>query len=256
MSMSEPNLQNVPIRTAMGKRIRNGFIPRDGHRWIKCDADQIEMRILTHLSQDPGLIAAFQSDKDFFVNLGIQLFHEPDFTKADPRRQLIKNGGYAKIYGAGLDKFAKTAGSSTEEASEFMNNFDTTYPGIARFVHEVEVVARQRLHDEGESYVRSPLTGRKHVADPRKEYALVNYLIQGLAGEVLKMKIVELDAAGLDEFMLFPVHDEIDEDVPIDRVDEVVQTLMDVCNDSKLLTVPITWTPAVGDRWGDAKDLW
>lgn len=256
MSMSGPNLQNVPIRTTMGKRIRNGFIPREDHVWIKADADQIEMRILTHLSQDPGLIAAFQSDKDFFVNLGIQLFHEPDFTKADPRRQLIKNGGYAKIYGAGMDKFAKTAGSPVEEAAEFMNTFDNTYPGIARFVHQVERVARQRLNEEGESYVRSPLTGRKHVADARKEYALVNYLIQGLAGEVLKMKIVELDSAGLDEYMLFPVHDEIDQDVPRDEVDQVVETLMDVCNDDKLLTVPITWTPAVGDRWGDAKDLW
>lgn len=255
MSMSGPNLQNVPTRTKMGKRIRNAFVPRPDHLWVKDDADQIEMRILTHLSQDPGLIAAFQSDKDFFVNLGVQLFHEPDFQKSDPRRQLIKNGGYAKIYGAGNEKFAKTAGTSEADAAEFMSDFDTNFPGIATFVRSVERVAKQRLHEEGEAYVRSPMTGRKHVADARKEYALVNYLIQGMAGEVLKMKIVEADAAGLDEFMIFPVHDEVDLDVPIDQVPQVLETLDDVMNDSSMLSVPITWTPAVGARWGDAKDI-
>lgn len=256
MSMSDPNLQNVPIRTTMGKRIRNGFIPREGHRWIKCDADQIEMRILAHLSKEDGMIEAFKSDGDFFVNLARTLFSEPDFMKADPRRQLVKNGGYAKIYGAGLDKFAATAGSTLAEASEFMTDFDQTYPGIPRFIREVERVARQRLNLEGEAYVVSPLTGRRHVADPRREYALVNYLIQGLAGEILKMKLVELDSVGLDRYMLFPVHDEIDQDVPFDEVDQTIETMMDVVNDNDLLTVPITWTPAVGDRWGDAKDLW
>lgn len=255
MSMSGPNLQNVPTRTKMGKRIRNAFVPRPDHLWVKDDADQIEMRILTHLSQDPGLIAAFKSDKDFFVNLGVQLFHEPDFQKSDSRRQLIKNGGYAKIYGAGNEKFAKTAGTSEADAAEFMSNFDAGYPGIATFVRSVERVAKQRLHEEGEAYVRSPMTGRKHVADVRKEYALVNYLIQGMAGEVLKMKIVEADAAGLDEFMIFPVHDEVDLDVPEDQVPQVLETLDDVMNDSSMLSVPITWTPAVGERWGEAKDI-
>lgn len=255
MSMSDPNLQNVPIRTPMGKRIRNAFIPREGCTWIKCDADQIEMRILAHLAKEPKMIEAFHSDGDFFVNLARDLFSEPNFQKSDPRRQFVKNGGYAKIYGAGLDKFAKTAGAQIEEASEFMRQFDATYTGIPRFVHDVERVARERLNNEGESYVRSPVTGRKHVADRGREYALVNYLIQGMAGEILKMKIVEADSAGLDEWMLFPVHDEIDLDPPTELVPEVLETLRNVMNDDQMLTVPITWTPAIGDRWGDAKDI-
>lgn len=255
MSISNPNLQNVPIRTPMGKRIRNSFIPRPGNTWIKCDADQIEMRILAHLAKEPKMIEAFKSEGDFFVNLARDLFNEPNFQKSDSRRQFVKNGGYAKIYGAGLEKFAKTAGAEIEEASTFMRNFDQMYNGIPTFVRNVERVARERLENEGESYVRSPMTGRKHVADRGREYALVNYLIQGMAGEILKMKIVEADSAGLDEFMLFPVHDEIDLDVPHERVPEVLDTLRDVMNDDNLLSVPITWTPAVGDRWGDAKDL-
>jgi DNA polymerase-1 len=255
MSMSDPNLQNVPIRTAMGKRIRNAFIPREEHAWIKCDADQIEMRILAHLANEPKMIEAFKSEGDFFVNLARDLFNEPDFQKADPRRQFVKNGGYAKIYGAGPDKFAKTAGAPLAEASAFMTRFDNMYPSIPLFVREIENLARRRFNDEGEAYVRSPMTNRKHVADRGREYALLNYLIQGTAGEVLKMKIVEADAAGLDEFMLFPVHDEIDLDVPFEQVNDVVTTLRDVMNDDQMLTVPITWTSAVGARWGDAKDV-
>lgn len=255
MSMNDPNLQNVPIRTAVGAQIRNCFIPRPNHTWIKDDADQIEMRILAHLSKDPKMIEAFVSEGDFFVNLARDLFAEPDFQKSDPRRQLVKNGGYAKIYGAGLDTFAATAGAPLQEASDFMARFDALYSGVPRFTREVERVAQQRMNTEGEMYVRSPLTGRKHVADRNREYALVNYLIQGMAGELLKMKIVEADQAGLDEFMIFPVHDEIDLDVPNDQVSDVIATLNDVMNDDSVLSVPMTWSPAVGDRWGTAKDV-
>lgn len=255
MSMNDPNLQNVPIRTAVGAQIRNCFIPREGNVWIKDDADQIEMRILAHLAQDPGMINAFKSDGDFFVNIARDLFADPDFQKSDPRRQTVKNGGYAKIYGAGIDTFARTAGATIEAAADFMNKFDALYPGVPAFTRTVERVARQRLNAEGETYVRSPLTGRKHVADQGREYALVNYLIQGMAGEILKMKIVEADAAGLDRYMIFPVHDEIDLDVPEEDVPDVLATLRDVMNDDKLLSVPITWSPAVGDRWGNAKDI-
>lgn len=255
MSCSDPNLQNVPIRTAAGARIRNAFIPREAHDWIKTDADQIEMRILAHMSKDEGMINAFINDGDFFVNMGISLFNEPDFCKEDPRRQLIKNGGYAKIYGAGIPKFAETAGVDEDVASDFMDGFDTLFPGAKRMAKEFEQLAYQRRRDEGEAYMRSPLTGRKHVADRGKDYTLVNYIIQGTAAEVLKIKIVEADQAGLGEYMLFPVHDELDLDVPFGETDAVLETLHDVMNDDKLLTVPVTWTAAMGPRWGECKDV-
>jgi DNA polymerase-1 len=253
MSCSDPNLQNVPVRTAMGARIRNAFIPRDGNRWIKCDADQIEMRILAHVAQDQAMIEAFHSEGDFFVNLARKLFADPDFTKADPRRQLVKNGGYAKIYGAGIPKFAKTAGVPEPEAGAFMRQFDAMFPGVRRLQSEIERQARERYAEEGVAYVRSPLTNRRHVADKGREYALLNYEIQGTAGEVLKMKIVEADQAGLGEFMLFPVHDEVDFDVPEGQVSDVLATLNDVMNDDKLLSVPVTWSAEVGPRWGECK---
>lgn len=251
MSCSDPNMQNVPIRSAMGKKIRNCFRARDLHKWIKCDADQIEMRVMASMSGDKGMIEAFKADGDFFVNLAVQLFNEPNFTKADPRRQMVKNGGYAKIYGAGIPKFAATAGVPESEASQFMRTFDTIFSRVPEWVREVERDGRQRLSSEGDAYIRSPLTGRKHVADAGKLYTLVNFVIQGTAAEILKRKIVEADAAGLGDYMMLPVHDEIDFEVPDDEVDDVLQTLDAVMNDTKLLTVPITWSSEVGQRWGE-----
>lgn len=252
MSMSDPNLQNVPTRTNAGKRIRNCFIPSDGHLWVKCDADQIEMRLLAHFSNDPGLVAAFHAEGDFFVNMARTLFNEPDFIKADPRRQLVKNGGYAWIYSAGADKFAKTANVSLDDASTFMRNLNTTYPRVAEWKRELEVEAVRNYELTGEPFVRSPFTGRKFIADSiRKLYTLSNYNIQGPAAELLKMKIVQVDAAGLGDYLLIPVHDEIDFEVPAEEIDDFMVTLNDVMNDADLLRVPMTWSAEVGPRWGE-----
>lgn len=253
MSMSDPNLQNVPIRGRAGKRLRRCFVAGEGMVWIKCDADQIEMRGMAHMSGDRAMREAFMSEGDFFVNIARRLFDEPDFQKSDPRRQLIKNGGYAKIYGAGIPKFALTAGVSEDVARPFMRDFDAMFPDMVRWIRQVEREALQRLNDEGEAYIRSPLTNRRHVADADKLYALVNYDIQGLAGEILKMKIVELDAAGLGGYLRLPVHDEVDLEAPREDLDDVMTTLLDVVNDDRLLTVPLTWSAEVGPNWGDCE---
>lgn len=251
MSSSDPNIQNVPIRGAASTKIRRCFIPDEGHSWIKADFSQIEMRAMAHASGDQRMIEAFRSEGDFFVNIGRELFQEPDFQKSDPRRQLIKNGGYAKIYGAGIEKFAATAGVSEEVAYAFMRDFDALYADVPRWIRQVEREARQRLTDEGEAYVRSALTNRKFTADERKLYTLVNYKLQGTAGEILKMKIVQADHAGLGDYMLFPVHDEVDLSAPNDELDDVMATVRDVMSDDQLLApVPITSSIDVGSHWG------
>lgn len=251
MSMSDPNLQNVPIRGKAGKKLRRCFVAEEDHTWVKCDADQIEMRMMAHMSGDQRMRDAFLSEGDFFVNIARQLFADPDFQKSDPRRQLVKNGGYAKIYGAGIPKFAATAGVSEDVARPFMQSFDAMFPDVLRWIRQVEREATQRLADEGDAYVRSPITNRRHVADAGKLYTLVNYVIQGTAGEVLKMKMIEADAAGLGDFMRLPVHDEIDLEVPNDLLEDALATLHDVVNDDQLMTVPLTWSSETGPNWGD-----
>lgn len=261
-SANDPNLQNVPKRGPFKKAIRRSFTVEDDHFWLSSDFDQVEMRGMAHASQDPGLRAAFLDPDDFFVVMGRNVFSDPAFEKEDPRRQLIKNGMYAKIYGAQAAKFAVTAGlvhtdehgrkvPLIQEADKFLRSVDRMYPGIPKFAEAVIKKGIERQREEGVAYVRSPLTGRRITADRGREYALVNYYVQGMAAEIMKYKILQLDAAGLGEYMMFPVHDEIDMEVPEEKRQEVIKTVMEVMNDDRMLSVPITASVEVGPNWGE-----
>lgn len=274
MSCSDPNLQNLPRlgTSKFGDIVRNCFKTRWGVPWnqdislaqnatddgrgalVMCDFDQIEMRMLAHFAQEQGMISAFKSEGDFFVNLARQIYQDDTITKKDKRRQVTKNAGYAKIYSAGVQKFAQTAGITVSQARDFLNRFDTLYPGVKDFQNAVLSTAMQRQRETGLAYARSPLTGRRYVADSRKEYALINYLVQGAAAEVNKMKLIELDAAGLGEWMFATVHDEVLLDVPGGHVPDVINVLNKIMNDDNLLSVPITAGISVGERWGEKKD--
>lgn len=261
MSMSGPNLQNLPRaseKNTAATTVRNCYTTRygDDGRMVFCDFDQIEMRGLAHMSQDLGLRAAFLSPDDFFIVLARSVFNDPSIeSKKDPRRQVVKNVGYGKIYGAGIAKLALTARISEEQAAAAMHAFDTSFPGVRTFQNRVQRVALERKTAEGVGYVRSPLTQRRHPSDSGKEYALVNYLVQGLAAEMFKMKLVELSNAGLEKFMILPVHDEVIMDVPNADLPDVIATLKDVMNDDKLLSVPITAGIATGQRWGAKEEV-
>lgn len=255
-SMQEPNFQNLP-RTGgsnpAGDAVRNGVSAREGHTLIFCDFDQIEMRILADFANEPAMIDAFKSEGDFFVNMARQIYSDSTIEKKDPRRQTTKNSMYAKIYSAGLSKFALTAGISETEASGFLRRVDELYPGIRRYQNETISYARSKRASEGIAYVQSQ-TGRMHVADEGKDYALGNYRIQGWAAELFKMKCLELDAAGLGQWMMLPVHDEIIFDIPNEEVNEAVYTIQSVMNDDTMLKVPITAGVSYGHRWGEKRD--
>lgn len=164
------------------------------------------------------------------------------------------NSGYAKIYGAGVRKFALTAGIPESQAREFLARFDSLYPGVRDFQNRTLNDAMARLAEEGVAYTRSPFTNRRYVAEARKEYALTNYLIQGSAAELLKRKLLELDASGLGPWMFAPVHDEVLLDVPAEHVLDAVRTLQRVMNDDTLLSVPIEAEVSYGRRWGAKRD--
>lgn len=261
MSMSEPNLQNLPRKNAdnpAAEVVRNCISAREGHTMLMCDFDQIEMRLLAHLSGDPGLITAFrhahETGEDFFVNLARTIYQDPTIVKKDPRRQVTKNAGYSEIYGAGIPKFALTAGISQDQARAVKERWVQLYGGTKRFAKEVESYAWNAQRETGTPFYPSPVTGRRHVADVNKIYALLNYLIQGSAAEVFKRKLIELDNAGLGPWMVAPVHDEIILDVPNEHLEDAVQTLMKVMNDTTSFRVPITASASYGERWGSKKE--
>jgi DNA polymerase-1 len=262
MSSSDPNLQNVTTRGVFGSKIRNSFISREEHTWIKADADQIESRIFATRSRDRGMLDAFQSPEDFFVVLARQIFNDPTLVKSDKRRQPTKNSIYAKLFSAGPTQFARTAGMRLPDgqfdiagATRFLHRLDQLYPGISRYAKEIERTALQNLANYGEAFIRSPRTNRKYVADRNKLYPLLNHSIQGEAGEILKLKIVQMDAAGLGEWMTLPVHDEINLDVPNAEVKDALHILRNTLNDDTLLAVPLTWSVAIGHRWGSLEEV-
>lgn len=258
-SMERPNLQNLPRRSEANRAaqvVRNSISTRyDGGRLLMCDFDQIEMRLMAHMSQDVGLIRAFKGDDDFFIALAREIYQDSSISdKKDKRRQVTKNAGYATIYGAGIRKFALTAGIPEDQARVVRRRWDELYPGTAQLARRVEQVAWDRQKTEGLPYVRCPITGRRQVGDVNKVYALVNFLIQGAGAALFKQKQLALDAAGLGEYMVVPVHDEIVLDVPGDVVDEAVHTLQVVMNDPDTYAVPISASVSHGLRWGEKED--
>jgi DNA polymerase I len=257
MSMSEPNMQNLPVRGNNPgiKVVRNCVVSRPGHTLVMVDFDQVEMRGLAIDSGDPGLIAAFQSDEDFFVEISRAIFNDPTLVKSDPRRQPTKNGMYARIYGAGLAKQAATAGVSIDQMRYVSQSLDAKYPGVERYARRVinDAINAGRAENCA-AYTVCPLTGQRHYADRGKEYALVNYRIQGWAAKLLKMKALELDAAGLGQYIIAFVHDEILFDVPNELVRDAVHTIQKIMNDNTMFPVAITASVSTGKRWGEKKE--
>ena len=258
MSMDGPNLQNLPRKSESNKaadEIRSSITAREGNVMMMCDFDQVEMRGLASMANEVSMIEAFKGDVDFFVALARMVYEDDDIVKADPRRQIVKNAGYATIYGAGVEKFSKTAGISVEQGGAVRRRWNELFPGVVRFQNEVQRLALSRREAEGLSYVRCPLTHRRQVADPGKEYALVNFLIQGWAAALFKRKIIEVDQAGLGDYLVVPVHDEIIADVPREMAAEAAHILQSVMNDDTVGLVPITASVSWGDSWG-SKEAW
>jgi DNA polymerase-1 len=258
--MSMELLQTLPRRSdknPLASIVRNCIVPRPGNVLFMCDWDQIEFRVLAHLAKDPGLIDAFNRGDDFFLNIAQETFAEPEMKRADERRQMIKNAMYSKAYGAGVAKFSSTAGIPLELGTQVMAQLDAKYPGIKSLQRQVDKVAHERVRIEGRPYVLSPLTGKHfYLKDDDKIYALVNYMIQGTAAEVLKMKAVEMNRAGIGQYLTLFVHDEVIGDVPLDQAREVSDTVSQIMNDDQIFApVPVTATLGLGNRWGEKGDV-
>lgn len=247
MTVTEPALQTLPRKDPT---VRTAFIAKEGHTLVTSDYDQIEARLTAHFSNDQGLIDAFLSDADFFCTIASQIF-QTEIVKKDPRRQVTKNTVYGKVYGAGPPTMAHTAGIPVEQMYAVVDTFDRQYPGVKRLMGKVESTARQRASVDGFGWVTTP-AGRREVCDKGQFYTLLNYLIQGHAADILKMKMVELSAVGLGPYMLLPVHDEVLFEIPDEEVPDAIPLIKQTMENLTDYAVPITASPEVpGDNWGD-----
>lgn len=248
MSIQDPALQTLPRDDPV---VRDAFVPREGNRLLLVDYDQMELRLLAHFAGEDALLAAIHEDRDLHTYTAQLVFQLGGEQPSKQQRQLAKNAGFAKIYGSGVDKFAQTVGISTAEARDFLAGYDATYPKVRAFQRLVERVAYDRFDQEGVGYVTSPF-GRRHVINNRQVvYKLVNYLIQGTGADLLKIKMLELAAQGLDEYMVLPVHDELVFDVPADQLADVQHAATRTMEERHRFRAPLTVGADVVDRWGD-----
>jgi DNA polymerase-1 len=246
MSIQDPALQTLPRKDPT---VRNAFIARQGNGLITCDYDQIEARLAAHFAQDQAMCNAF-SDGDFFYALASQIFGLPVEQIEKEMRQLTKNTTYGKLYGAGPPKMAQTAGVPLDQMLPVVQGFDRAFPGIQQLQRKINETARYRQQHEGAAYIVTP-RGRRLLADDDKEYTLTNYLIQSHAAEILKQALVTMDAAGLGDYMILPVHDEVVFDVPLDLHEEVLPIIEACMSNRTDYMVPITASPEVIDgAWG------
>lgn len=245
MTIQNPAAQTLP----RGPVVRNAFIPDPDHVWLCVDFSNIEMKLLAHFAGDPGMLEAARAS-DMHLEMAKLAYQDPEILKSDPRRQVMKNANFAKAFVAGVEKFAWTAGISLDDAQQFLDRYDLMFPGVKNFQANVIGVVKRRA-SEGLGYVTSPL-GRRHLSDKGKEYACVNYLIQGTAAEAFKQSLIDLDNSGFGPYMLLPVHDEINFSLPKEQAEDMKADIENIMVRNNY-ALPLTVEGSLGNSWGAAK---
>lgn len=245
MSITEPPLQTLP----RGRLVRDAFIARDGTRYVMADFSGMEMRALASFAQEHRMLDMFNGGLDVHTETAKSLYGE-NFTKQ--QRTICKNGGFSKIYGAGLEKFAATAQIPIDQALSFLTSYDEMFPRVKGFMEEVarDVVMRAGGKRSGYGWVEL-IDGRRLLVEADKAYKGVNFTIQGSCAISMKQKICELDAAGLGDFFRLPVHDELLFEVPDEDVQHALTTIGDIMPDrTNFPGVTLEIESDVVQRWG------
>lgn len=244
MSITDPPMQTFDRDVAA---VRGSYVPRPARSFITIDADQIEARLAAHFSADPNMIAEFnrcdQLGLKFFIEMASKIYAE-QISKKDPRYTWTKNATYAQIYGSGLEKAAATAGVPVEAMRPAYMGLATLYPNVKRLMD------RLIAENKGQRPKVQTIDGRWLYTFRGKEYALLNTKIQGSAATILKLGLINLDAAGLGPFLRLPVHDEFLLEAPQDMAADVLREAERILTDRENFAVPITWSGDVlTERW-------
>ena len=260
LSSSDPNLQNIPIRSDLGRRIRRAFVAEKGNKIISADYSQLELRLLAHITQDPVMLEAFQNGEDIHARTARLVFGAKTDDELKEARRFAKIVNFAIAYAIEPWGLSQRVGISRPEAKKVIADYYNTYKGVRRYMEEVPIRAREH------GYVRSiygrirPLPGiNDRNANIRKaaEREAINMPIQGTASDIVKIAMLHVDEefqrAGLEARMLMQVHDELLVEVPEKEVEQVVEILRHEMESAVSLDVPLVADVGVGDNWMDAK---
>jgi DNA polymerase-1 len=260
LSSSNPNLQNIPIRTALGREIRAAFVPREGWKLLVADYSQIELRLLAHMSDDPLLVEAFRNGEDIHTRTASEVLGVPPMLVTPDARRDAKAVNFGIVYGISAFGLAAQLGIGRGEAEKYIRNYFARYAGVRRFIDETIAEVRR-------TGVARTLFGRErpipdiNARNPNvrgfAERVAVNSPLQGTAADLIKLAMVRiargLEAAGRQSAMLLQVHDELVFECPPEEVEAVSELARREMEGACELKVPMVVDVGVGDNWRDAK---
>ncbi len=259
LSSSDPNLQNIPIRTPEGRRIRQAFIAPPGHLLVAADYSQIELRIMAHLSGDASLLQAFAEDRDVHQATAAEVFGAPLAAVTADQRRAAKAINFGLIYGMSAFGLARQLGIGRSEAQKYVDLYFERYPGVKRYMDETKQKAREAGFVEtlfGRRLYLPEILSRNQALRQYAERSAINAPMQGTAADIIKRAMIAVDAwlaaAQISARLIMQVHDELILEVPETRVDEVVGQLRRHMAGAAELAVPLKVDVGVGRNWDEA----
>jgi DNA polymerase-1 len=259
LSSSDPNLQNIPIRTEEGRRIRQAFIAPPGYRIVAADYSQIELRIMAHLSGDAGLLKAFNEGQDVHRATASEVFEVAlDAVSAEQRRK-AKAINFGLIYGMSSFGLAKQLHLGRNEAQQYIDRYFERYPGVQRYMDRTRALAREQGYVEtlfGRRLYLPEINARNKMRVQAAERTAINAPMQGTAADIIKRAMLAVDrwieGGGVDARMIMQVHDELVFEVAREEVEPVSQEICRLMSGAAELSIPLLVEAGVGDNWDEA----
>jgi len=259
LSSSDPNLQNIPIRTAEGRRIREAFVAPPGHRIVSADYSQIELRIMAHISGDSGLLDAFGKGEDIHRATASEVFGVPLGEVTSEQRRYAKVINFGLIYGMSAYGLASNLGIERDAARTYMERYFMRYPGVAKYMEATRALAKQQGYVETVFGRRLWLPEINSPNGPRRaaaERAAINAPMQGTAADLIKLAMIAvakwIKAGQPGTRLIMQVHDELVLEVPEQEVDEVRARVPELMSSVAQLKVPLLAEVGVGANWDEA----
>ncbi len=260
LSSDQPNLHNIPVRTELGREFRKAFVPAPGYQLLVADYNQIELRCIAHLAEDPGLIASFESGRDIHTETAARIFGVDPGDVTIEMRSKAKMVSYGLAYGMEAYGLGQRLGIPTEEAAEILDAYFLAFPAVRAYMERTVAEARERGYTEtlfGRRRQIPELSSSNFRIRQAGERQAMNAGIQGLAADVFKVALVRLDdrlaKEGLDSRLILQVHDEVLLEVAPDVVERTGALVVEVMAGAAALRVPLEVNLSVGTSWAAAK---
>jgi len=259
LSSSDPNLQNIPIRSEQGRRIRQAFIAEPGYQLVAADYSQIELRIMAHLSGDTGLLKAFAEGQDIHLATAAEVFGtHPDQVTPDQRRS-AKAINFGLIYGMSAFGLARQLHLERQQAQTYIDRYFDRYPGVLNYMDATRKLAAEKGYVEtlfGRRLYLPEINARNFNQRQAAERTAINAPMQGTAADIMKKAMLDvetwLENSDLDAAIIMQVHDELVFEVREDQVQELIQGIVPAMEEAAKLDVPLTVEAASGNNWDEA----